>query len=159
LPIYENRCPKCGGIEEVVLHYSEREKEIICKACDIVMVRIISLPAKTASLWNSGWNSGLSGQGVFSHALGRKVHSKREEAQILESKGFVSEKDLAPHWFEDAQAKKLEKAAEQDKLTEKYNSKVAEYGGDKIKAMTETFTAESCLDGTLDSIYDEKISI
>ncbi len=158
MPIYENKCPRCGGIEEVILHYNEREKEIICKACDIVMVRIISLPAKTASLWNDGWNSGLSGQGVYSHALGKKVHNRREEAKILESKGFVSEKDLAPHWFEDAQAKKLEKVALQDERSLLYKTTLDETG-DACKAMEVAFPAKDCLDGTLDSIYDEKISI
>jgi len=157
--IYEFSCPRCGAVEEEILHYSEREAEVICAKCHILMYRLISLPAKTATLWNGGWNAGLDSQGVYSHALGKKVHSKREEATILEKKGFVSERDLRPHWFEDNMEKKLQKAKEQDKLTETYNSKVAEYGGDKMRAMTETFTAESCLDGTLDNIYSEKISL
>jgi hypothetical protein len=118
-----------------------------------------SVVAKTASLWNDGWNSGLDGQGVYSQALGKKVHSRREEAKILEAKGFVSEADLAPHWWEDQQAKKLEKIKEQDRLTDTYNSKVAEYGGDKIRAMTETFTTEKCLDGSLHETFNEKITI
>lgn len=123
------------------------------------MRKMVSLPAKTASLWNSGWNKGLDGQGVYSVALGKKVHSRREEAKILEAKGFVSEADLAPHWWEDQQAKKLEKIVEQDRLTNLYNSKVTEYGGDKIRAMTETFTTEACLDGSLHETFNEKITI
>ena len=123
------------------------------------MRKMISLPAKTASLWNSGWNKGLDGQGVYSVALGKKVHSRREEAKILEDKGFVSEADLAPHWWEDQQAKKLEKIVEQDRLTNLYNSKVTEYGGDKVRAMTETFTTEACLDGSLHETFNEKITI
>jgi hypothetical protein len=110
-------------------------------------------------LWNGGWNAGLEGQGIYSHALGKKVHSKREEAKILEAKGFVSESDLAPHWWEDQQAKKMEKIKEQDRLTDTYNSKVTEYGGDKIRAMTETFTTEACLDGSLHETFNEKITI
>jgi hypothetical protein len=159
MALFEYKCPRCGGIEEEILHYSEKEKEIICAKCHIVMYRLISLPAKTASLWNGGWNAGLDSQGVWSHALGKKVSSKREEAKILESKGFVSENDLRPHWFEDEQQKKLEKAKEQDKLTETYLSKCKEYGGDASRAIVETFTAEACLDGSLDKIYDEKIHI
>lgn len=123
------------------------------------MRKMVSLPAKTASLWNSGWNKGLDGQGVYSVALGKKVHSRREEAKILEAKGFVSEADLAPHWWEDQQAKKLEKIVEQDRLTNLYNSKVTEYGGDKVRAMTETFTTEACLDGSLHETFNEKITI
>jgi len=123
------------------------------------MRKMVSLPAKTASLWNSGWNKGLDGQGVYSVALGKKVHSRREEAKILEDKGFVSETDLAPHWWEDQQAKKMEKIKEQDRLTNLYNSKVTEYGGDKVRAMTETFTTEACLDGSLHETFNEKITI
>jgi putative FmdB family regulatory protein len=159
MPIYERVCPKCGESHEFILKINERNKEIVCKTCNILMHKLVSLPAKTATLWNDGWNAGLSGQGVFSHALGKKVHSKREESTILESKGFVSERDLAPHWWEDQQAKKIERLKEQDKLTETYNGKVAEYGGDKIRAMTETFTTEKCLDGTLHKTFDDKISI
>ena len=159
MPIYEYKCPQCGGYEELFLHMRDCSKEIVCKNCTIVMKKLPSVVAKTASLWNDSWNSGLSGQGVFSHALGKKVHSKREEAKILEAKGFVSESDLAPHWWEDQQAKKLEKIKEQDRLTDTYNSKVAEYGGDKIRAMTETFTTEKCLDGYLHETFNEKITI
>jgi hypothetical protein len=56
-------------------------------------------------------------------------------------------------------AKKLDKLAEQDRLTDTYNSKVKEYGGDKTRAMTETFTTEACLDGSLHETFDEKINI
>jgi len=159
MPIYEYKCPQCGGYEELFLHMRDCSKEIVCKKCTIVMKKLPSVVAKTASLWNDGWNKGLDGQGVFSQALGKKVHSRREEAKILEAKGFVSEADLGPYWFEDQQAKKLEKLKEQDRLTDTYNSKVTEYGGDKIRAMTETFTTEKCLDGSLHETFNEKITI
>ena len=159
MPIYDFCCTQCGVKEEKILKISERDKEVICSQCHIVMRRAVSLPAKTATLWNDGWNSGLSGQGIYSHALGKKVHSRREEENIMKAKGFVGEKDLAPHWWEDQQEKKRQKLAEQDKLTETYNSKVSEYGGDKIRAMTETFTTEACLDGSLIKTFDEKITI
>ena len=159
MPIFDFRCPSCGGVKEKFLKSSSTNTEILCNSCDIVMHKIPSLTAKTATLWNDGWNEGLSGQGVFSTALGKVVHSRREEAKILEKNGFVSERDLAPHWFEDKQAEKLEKAKEQDRLTDTYNMKVKEYGGDKIRAMTETFTTEKCLDGSLHNTFDEKISI
>lgn len=159
IPIYDYRCPLCGSNKEKFLKSSSLNVEVLCEHCDIQMHKVPSLVAKTASLWNASWNKGLSGQGVFSTALGKTVHSRREEAKILESKGFVSERDLAPHWFEDKQAEKLEKIKEQDRLTDTYNSKVKEYGGDKIRAMTETFTTEACLDGSLHNTFDEKISI
>ena len=86
IPIYEYKCPECGGYEELFLHMRDSKKEILCKNCSIVMKKLLSVVAKTASLWNDGWNKGLDGQGVFSHALGKKVHSKREESKILEAK-------------------------------------------------------------------------
>jgi hypothetical protein len=107
----------------------------------------------------TGWNAGLEGQGFHSQALGKKVHSKREEEKILNAKGFISEKELGSHWWDDQMAKKQAKLAEQDRLTDAYNSKVKEYGGDKTRAMTETFTTEACLDGSLHDTFDEKISI
>lgn len=156
MPLFDFRCPVCGALAE---KFIRKETEVICTACDISMIKMMPLLAKTATLWNSGWNSGLDGQGIYSHALGKKVHNRREEAKIMEARGFVSESDLAPHWWEDQIAKKEAKVAEQDRLTQTYNDKVTEYGGDKIRAMTETFTTEACLDGSLHDTFDEKISI
>jgi hypothetical protein len=156
MPLFDFRCPVCGAQVE---KFIRKETEVICTACDISMIKMMPLLAKTATLWNGGWNSGLDGQGIYSHALGKKVHNRREEAKIMEARGFVSESDLAPHWWEDQVAKKEAKVAEQDRLTQTYNDKVTEYGGDKIRAMTETFTTEACLDGSLHDTFDEKISI
>jgi hypothetical protein len=50
------------------------------------MKNLPPLLAKTSTFWNAGWNAGLEGQGFHSQALGKKVHSKREEAKILECK-------------------------------------------------------------------------
>lgn len=126
------------------------------------MVKVPTAPAKTATLWNDGWNAGLSGGGIYSKALGRKVANRREEERLLNKAGFVAESELGTHWFEDKMAERAAKEAEQDALANTYNSKVEAYGGGdaaKIKAMEETFTAEKCLSGELDRIYDEKISI
>jgi len=158
MPLHDFRCPSCGSVEEKFLR-SSSVVEVLCVNCDIVMKKLPPLIAKTAQIWNDGWNSGLDGQGIYSHALGKKVHNRREEAKIMEARGFVSESDLAPHWWDDQVAKKEAKVAEQDRLTDTYNSKVKEYGGDKIRAMTETFTTEACLDGSLHNTFDEKISI
>ena len=159
MPLFDFKCMSCGNVEEKFLKSRDGSVEVVCVTCDIIMKKLPPLLAKTSTLWNAGWNAGLEGQGFHSHALGKKVHSKREEAKILEAKGFVSESDLAPHWWEDQQAKKLDKLKEQDRLTDTYNSKVTEYGGDKIRAMTETFTTEACLDGSLNETFNEKITI
>jgi hypothetical protein len=159
MPIYPRHCIKCGGWDEVILKVSERDAEIICSTCHIVMIPTVTVPAKTATLWNGGWNSGLSGQGFYSHSVGGKVHSRRDEANIMAKKGFAPESDLPKHWFEDRQAELIEKRQAQEALTNTYINKVTEYGGDKVRAMSETFDAKSCLDGTLDKIYDTTIKV
>jgi len=159
MPIYARKCPNCGGSKEIFLHMSQRDSEVICEECHIVMKKVVTAPAKTATLWNDGWNAGLSGQGIFSKALGRNVANKREEEKILAKAGFVSESELGTHFFEDKMQEKMQKEAAQDALTAEYNSKIAEYGGDKVRAMTETFTPERCLSGELDKVYDDKITI
>lgn len=158
IPLHDYKCPNCGSVEEKFLK-RHSVVEVLCVNCDIVMHRLPPLIAKTASIWNDGWNAGLDGQGVYSMALGKKVHNKREEEKILNAKGFISEKELGSHWWDDQMAKKQAKLAEQDRLTDTYNSKVKEYNGDKTRAMTETFTTEACLDGSLHDTFDEKISI
>lgn len=159
MPIYVRSCPLCGGEKELFLHMSQRDMEVICEECHIVMNKVVTAPAKTATLWNGGWNAGLSGQGVFSKALGKKVANKREEEKILAKAGFVSESELGTHFFEDKMQERLDKDRMQDALTSEYNNKVAEYGGDKVRAMTETFTPERCLSGELDKVFDDKITI
>ena len=94
---------------------------------------------------------------MYSKALGRNVANAREESKILQSRGFINERDLAPHWFEDQQAKIVEKRKAQDDLSNTYHSKLAE-GKDAATAIAETFTAEKCLSGELDRVYDEKIT-
>ena len=158
MPIYAFRCPSCGREQETLMSY-ERSKtaEVICEPCSMAMVKLISLPAKTASLWGVDWRDGLSSN-QFSHALGRKVTSKREEAKILQERGFVSENDLGKDWFDNTQAKQLEKFQEQDRRTETYTKTLAETGS-KEMAIEKAFPAHECLDGTLDSIYDTSIKI
>jgi len=79
-----------------------------------VLAMFVTAPAKTATLWNDGWNAGLSGQGIFSKALGRNVANKREEEKILAKAGFVSESELGTHFFEDKMQEKMQKEAAQD---------------------------------------------
>jgi len=133
MPLYDFWCPVCGGCEEIILKVSERDSEVICKKCHIMMSRQVSLPAKTATLWNGSWNAGLSGQGMYSQALGRKVHS------------FVSESDIGSNVIERLESKSAEEAAKIDALTETYQSNLKKFGGDKIKAVTETLPAKQML--------------
>lgn len=119
-------------------------------------IRAISLPAKTPGMWGTDWRHGLSSEGKFDSALGKTIYSEKHRDKVLESKGLIRESDLPKDFIENSQSKISERIAEQDKLAESYSKVLAETG-DATKAMTETFTAESCLDGTLDSIYDTNL--
>jgi hypothetical protein len=158
MPIFEYRCARDGYREEKLFSY-ERSKlvEVICPHCSDAMLKLVSLPAKTAHAWHGNWTDGLD-HTYYSHALGRKVANKREEAKILESRGFVAESDLGKDWIERKQSEVVEKRAAQDAKTDVYNKVLAETG-DAAKAVETAFPARECLDGTLDKLYDEKISI
>ena len=146
MPIYERQCLMCGKHDEVILKVSERDSEIICSDCHIVMVPTITLPAKTATLWNAGWNAGLSSTGFYSPSVGAKVSSKREEAKIMEKRGFVAESDIGANTIERMQSKSAEESAKADAIAATYRDNLTKFGGDKIKAVTETFPAHKMLE-------------
>lgn len=145
MPIYSRVCPLCGGEEEVILKMSERDKEIICKTCHIVMIKMVTVPAKTPGLWDGGWKEGLTGAGYFSPSLGKHVSSKHQERKIMESKGFVAESDMGKGFIDNHIQKQNERAEKQDKINKTYLDNLKKHGGDKIKAVTETFPAEQML--------------
>ena len=157
MPLYEFLCDRCGFKDEHLMSYQKSlEVEVVCVSCSLQMRKLPPLIAKTAQAWHSNWSDGLS-HTYFSRALGRQVANQREEAKILSAKGFVSERDLPKYWFEDQQSKIVEKRAAQDALAQTYADKLAE-GKSKETAIAETFTAEKCLSGELDRVYDEKIT-
>lgn len=126
---------------------SERDKEIICETCHIVMIKMISLPAKTAGLWDGGWRNGMSGAGYFSPSLGTHVSSQHEERKIMEKKGFIAESDMGAGYIDSHIQKQNEEAERQEKITKTYVDNLQKFGGDKIKAVTETFPAHEMLKG------------
>ena len=157
MPLYNYKCDKCGFLDELLMSWQKMESsEVVCEKCSLEMRRLPSIPARTSMGWHGGWTDGMS-HTYFSKALGRQVANVREESKILESRGFVNERDMGKHWFEDQQSKIVDKRKAQDELSNTYQSKLAE-GKDAATAITETFTAEKCLSGELDRVYDEKIT-
>lgn len=114
----------------------------------------ITTPAKTASLWNDGWNAGLSGQGYYSPALGGYVHNERELEKKMRAKGFISERELGKDFIERKESQIKDQYSEQDKLHNEYAQILAQNGGNKEDAIVKTFTAEKCLSGEIDKIYN-----
>ena len=145
MPIYERTCIRCGGHKEVILKMSERDSEVICETCHIVMVKKVTIPARTAGLWDAGWKEGLSGAGYYSPSLGRVVSSKTQERKIMEKAGFVAESDMGKGFIDNEIRKKNEAAEKQDKINATYIQNLQKFGGDKVKAVTETFPAHEML--------------
>lgn len=157
MPLYEWTCPKCGLVDEHLMSYERSlEVEVVCKSCSLQMKKMVSLIAKTPAAWHSNWSAGMS-HTYFSKALGKHVANRREEEKILNKRGFVSEADLPQYWYEDKMSEVVQKRKEQDRIADTYNSLVKS-GVSKEDAIVQTFPAEKCLDGTFDSIYDNKIT-
>jgi predicted nucleic acid-binding Zn ribbon protein len=139
MPIYERECLVCSGVKEVILRISERDSEVICESCHVVMVKRFSLPAKTAGMWASDWRDGMSGAGFYSPSLGKMVGSSYHERKIMESKGFIAESDMGAGFID----RHIEKKAEAVSKTHVEN--LTKFGGDKIRAVSETFPAHEML--------------
>jgi hypothetical protein len=105
------------------------------------------MPASTPTLWNAGWNAGLSGNGFFSYSAGQVVSSKREEEKIMNAKGFVNLKDLGGESFEDSFIANAHRERDAHEATvSRYQENIVAFGGDKLRAMTETFPAKLMLE-------------
>ncbi len=158
MPIFTFACSRDGHAEEHIMSYDRSRKvEMICPHCGDAMIIPCTTPAYTPSAWNAGWTTGMD-HALYSKALGRKVSSRREEEKILNDAGFVCETDLGKDWIENTANKKAEQMAQQDAKHDLYNTILAETG-DEVKAVEAAFPAHECLDGTLDALYDESISI
>jgi hypothetical protein len=116
------------------------------------MKRVPSLVSKTPDAWGTDWREGLSSN-EWSHSLGKKVSSKRQERLELESKGFVNERDLAPHFFEDREALRMEKMREQDRISTTYKEGI-DKGLTREEAIVQALPAKDCLSGALEKTWD-----
>ena len=131
----------------------DRDKEVICEGCHIVMQKIISVPAYTPSSWGVDWRAGLSGSSIHSVALGRPVASRKEEEAIMRDRGFIPESELGSHFIDDFNEKRRAAVIEQDKVNDTYQANLKAFGGDKIKAISETFPAHECVSGEKKTSY------
>jgi hypothetical protein len=132
-----------------------QEVEVVCGRCDIPKRKLISAPAKTATLWNSGWNTGLQGSGFYSYSAGQHVTNKREEEAIMRSRGFINEKDLGgENFYNDYMTEKKNERDALDATAKTYRDNLAKFEGDKIRAVSETFPAHEMLKQAHE--YDQK---
>lgn len=156
MPCYEYKCDTCGGTSDHYMSWQRsQEVEVVCGQCDIPKRKLISAPAKTATLWNSGWNTGLQGSGFYSYSAGQHVTNKREEEAIMRSRGFVNEKDLGgENFYNDYMTEKKNERDALDATAKTYRDNLAKFEGDKIRAVSETFPAHEMLKQAHE--YDQK---
>jgi hypothetical protein len=117
-----------------------------CPKCSQPGVKLVSMPAKTASLWNARWNEGLSNTGFYSISAGQQVCDKRQEEQIMNSRGYINEKDLGGDGFNDTKHQSIkDDVAKLEADAARYRSNLAKFEGDKVRAVSETFPAKQML--------------
>lgn len=144
IPLYDFYCDTDGEVFETIA--SRETTTIPCARCGGPTRRLISAPAKTATLWNSGWNSGLSNNGFYSYSAGHRVANKREEETIMKSRGFVNEKDLGgENFYNDYMTKAKNDHDNLDSMSTTYRDNLKKFDGDKVRAVTETFPAHEML--------------
>ena len=147
MPCYEYKCDTCGGRSDHFMSWQRsQEVEVVCAACDVPKRKLISAPARTATLWNSGWNSGLNGSGFYSPSAGQMVGNKREEEQIMRSRGYINEKDLGgDNFYNDYMTNAKNDRDGLDAMSTTYRDNLKRFDGDKIRAVSETFPAHEML--------------
>jgi putative FmdB family regulatory protein len=142
MPLYDFRCEEHGRWEVLAKANETRA----CPSCGVEGVRMISLPAKTATLWNSGWNSGLGSNGFYSASAGQRVSDKREEERIMNARGFINEKELGGESFYQRQLdKNRDERNEAAAAAKTWTDNLKKFDGDKTRAMTETYPAHEML--------------
>ena len=145
MPINDYFCQMCNGCEEIFTKSRKSEVEVLCKVCHTVMTKKFPVVAKMSTLWNAGWNAGLEGQGFHSRSLGKKVHSQREEENIMRAKGFIPESDFGKHFIDDQQERLAAEKKAGDAESQKWLDNVAKFDGNKELAAVETWPAHEML--------------
>lgn len=143
MPLYDAVCPEHGQFETL----AKWNENITCRTCGGRARRLVSSPAKTATLWNAGWNNGLVGSGFYSPSVGGMVGNKREEETIMRSRGFINEKDLGgENFYNDYMTKAKNDRDGLDSMSKSYRDNLAKFDGDKVRAVSETFPAHEMLE-------------
>lgn len=127
--------------------------EVICTACSLVMKKQVPLVAKTAGLWNGGWQEGLSNHGKFDAGLGCKIYSEKQRDDILSAKGLTRVTDLGgEHFIDDQLASMNLRKQKQDKLDADICAARIEFGGDDEKVFDKVMPAKAILAGEFDDV-------
>ena len=143
MPIYEFCCAEHGRFDDLV---PMGQQTHACPKCSQQSVKLISMPAKTATLWNSRWNEGLASTGFHSYSVGGQVCDKRQEEEIMRKRGFINEKDLGgDSWHETKSQAILDDRDKLEADAARYRANLVKFDGDKALAVSETFKAKDML--------------
>lgn len=71
----------------------------------------------------------------------------------MRDRGFIPESELGSHFIDDFNEKRRAAVIEQDKVNDTYQANLKAFGGDKIKAISETFPAHECVSGEKKTSY------
>jgi hypothetical protein len=143
-----------GRTIEHLCSYSEKPKSLVSDDGHYALPTP-SLPAKTPGAWHGNWSEGLSSN-QYSAALGRKVANTYEEAKIMKAKGFIPESDLGHNWVANTQEKLNNHWKAQEDYSIKFKENMKTMSPED--AVAATWTAQECLDGTVDNIYKQPLT-
>lgn len=154
MPIYNWKCIQCGKQKELLMKWEESNtSEVICTACSLVMKKQVPLVAKTAGLWNGGWQEGLSNHGKFDAGLGCKIYSEKQRDDILSAKGLTRVTDLGGENFLDDKIASFDALkTKQDKLDTDMKAARIKYGDDYEKIYDEVMPGKAILAGEFDEL-------
>lgn len=143
MPIYEFCCAEHGRFDDLV---PMGQMTHACPQCSQQSVKLVSMPAKTATLWNSRWNEGLASTGFHSYSAGQQVCDKRQEEEIMRKRGFINEKDLGgDSWHETKSQAIIDDKNKLEADAARYRANLVKFDGDKVLAVSETFKAKDML--------------
>jgi hypothetical protein len=151
MPLKDIICKVCVSIEENALVRMD-ESPSGCSKCGSVRSFMVSMPAKTGSLWGDNYGHSSNVNGTFDRGLGATYHNSRERESIMKAKGLIPLSDVGgDNFIKDRLTSEATIKAQQDQVVKLYKDKVSEYGGGdigQVKAIEELFPARECLDGT-----------
>lgn len=158
MPLYEYRVYGPDGIAtgECVEHlcsYKDKPLKLV-RGDGSYALPMVSMPAKTPGGWHGNWSEGLSSN-QYSQALGRGVANTWEEAKIMRAKGFIPESDLGKGWVANTQEKLANKWEAQAQYSNTYQENLKTMSPED--AVAATWTAEDCLSGKVDEVYNQEI--
>ncbi len=151
MPLHDFYCAACDKMARDV-RYSIREDvpQAVPCPCGGELRRQPPLIAKTPGRWgDQGGKHGVNG--TYNQGLGVHVLNSVEREAEEKRQGLVPLSDLGgDDWWEKNTKRLLDEKAKDERMLSTYMSNVRKFGGDTVRAMTETMPAKACINGEYD---------